>query len=139
MDLVSNLAQEQHANAWSDLDTSNNNNERSLAAGQLLRSLESALALFAGSNAVSPQPTTLWDTAQTSAAEEDEFVKVTDNVLVAIRQLYAAPQNKSIVQVAFPNEASLLGTAWMAMEQRFTLQLQVSSALQQQDAVSQGK
>lgn len=129
MELVNNLGHEHQTDAW--LDLAQIPGERQRVSGQLVQAIEGAAVLLAGASQFSPssgQPHSRNEVSQTS----EEFVKVTENVLVTIRSLpvQAGDNNQQQVnrsiEVAFPSETSTLGTSWMNNEQRFTLHLQVT-------------
>lgn len=111
MELINNLASDQHLDAWTDLAGSGG--ERQRIASQLIGNLESALAIL----------------ANLSSAQGEEFLKISENVYVTIKPFLVQEANRTI-EAAFPSESSALGTRWL--EQRFTLNLQVSLLDQQQ-------
>lgn len=137
--------------AW--LDLAQVQDERQRIAGQLMQNLESATVLLAGAQTMNSygfdEPTllpqdinSLEDQAsQARMGEQAEqqnnnnnprhsFLKVTENVYVAIRSLALRPQviNQTL-ELSLPSKTSTLGTKWMDMEQKFTLHLQATSAI----------
>ena len=134
-ELISNLLNEQHAEAWLDLapsSSSTNSNaqsgERQRVAGQLLAGLESGCVLLAGALQQQQQPPP--QQRPTGSGNLEDFQKVTEHVYVAIQSfaldLKQAGSSQRL-QVTFPSQTSLLGSRWMNSDQRFTLNLQASN------------
>jgi len=144
-ELVSNLANEQlHLDAW--LDLAPEKQQRLVAAG-LVSSLEQAAVLLAGAlNDQQQQLAAKLANSEPSGklAGQQELVKATENVLLAIRSVSVplAPQQQQQQQqqteaslsqfncspTSFPSAASTLGTRWMNSEQKFSLNLQATHA-----------
>jgi len=103
-----------------------------------VQSLEGATVQLASAQASPAHPS---GQQRAAAADESEFVKVTENAYVTIRSLALQQQQQQpagapmepqslnrTIEVSFPSETSTLGTKWMNAEQKFTLHLQVSLA-----------
>lgn len=132
VELANNLASEHNQDAWLDLGATQaaaaaaNANQRQLLAAQLVGSLEHAAVLLAGElTSLGPPPATVPNLSLNNEHEQsqlqpiqqlDAYLKVSDNVHLAIRSVQVASLDHSQqlrqVNVSFPNEQlSLLGSA----------------------------
>lgn len=125
-ELISNLSDDVHIDAWLDLKDIQGARQR--IAGQLIKSLESASVLLAGTLQQQANPLNNDD-------ETTLFIRQSDNVIVSISSIalpFPLPSqtgtnklNKSI-ELIVPKETGFLGFKWMNLDQRFTLHLQAS-------------